>query len=83
MTRPAPGTIIRTGRRVSVSVPMNQALLNLRKRVQFEADEPGVLLVLLILAVFLLFSPGGACNYDAAAGATPVATQHADDGASH
>lgn len=40
------------------------------------------MLVLLILGVFLLFSPGGACNYDAAASASPVVA-HVDDAAAH
>ena len=53
---------------------MNTSLSTLRKRVEFVADEPGTLLVLLIAAIFILFFPGGPLSHDAAAG-------HADDAA--
>ncbi len=33
-----------------------------KRRIEFIPEEPGPMLLLIILAVFLLFSPGGACS---------------------
>lgn len=61
---------------------MKQLLRKLRKRIEIVPDEPGTMLLLLIVGVFLLFTPGGACNYDAAASATPT-VEHLDDAHDH
>jgi hypothetical protein len=43
----------------------------LKNRIDFVGDEPGTLLILLVLACYLLFFPGGACSIQV------------DDGAEH
>ena len=39
----------------------------IRDRVEFVSEEPGTLLVVLVVASWLLFFPGGACGIDEAA----------------
>lgn len=61
---------------------MDTSRSSLRKRIEFVADEPGTLLVLLIAAIFLLFFPGGPLSHDAAAGAAAHPSP-GDGGATH
>lgn len=50
-----------------------------QRRIEFVPEEPGPMLLLIILAVFLLFSPGGACSagdYADNGGATTAGHDH-------
>ncbi len=49
-----------------------------RQRFELVEDEPGTVLVLLIAVTFVLFSPGGACNYDATPEHLPASAHDGD-----
>lgn len=50
----------------------------LHQRVEFVKDEPGTLLILLVLFSYLLFFPGGACSFEITEANTAHLIDHHD-----
>lgn len=55
----------------------------MKRRIEFIPEEPGPMLLLIILAVFLLFSPGGACSAGSHPDEAGASADHAHGHAEH